>query len=744
MKNSYKKNIVLLKAGFVFVVLLLTTCSCSVFAAGNDTSQITQTYSFQKPQVQHVTINNQVYDQVILTNAEGAGEAGEPDLPAYGVTLLLPQGSTITDITIQPSARVSLGSGYFVEPVEQPVKLSEEGSVPVAPVVNERLYASDDVFPSTLFTKVGTYSFRGYDLLVLLLYPVQYIPHSRTLFYFTDMTVTVNTEKTGVISPLFRNLEKDQIELSNKVDNPSLLSSYTDKTHTLSASDSLDLLILTTKELESGFEPLKAAHDAQGIRTEIKTLNDISLLPNQVTADDVREFIRTEYMNTGIEYVLIGGDDDVVPAKQLWVQAQSDADNMPSDLYYSCLDGTYNYDGDNKWGEPTDGERGKDVDLIAEVYAGRACVGDMSEVNNFVQKTLTYMNSGGYPDGKALFVGELLWAPPDYQTYTYGDDYMDELINGSTAHGYSTKGFPSSKYTIEKLYDQLWGYPPGWPTSAIIEKINGGVRFINHLGHANEVYDMRMVTDDVEALNNTMLPFIYSQGCYAGAFDMGDCIAESFTVKTTHAAFAGVWNARYGWGTAGSTNGPSQRYHREFWDAVFKENITSIGKANQDSREDCLSKINGQCMRWCYYQVNLFGDPTLTFFPPQNTVPSKPATPSGDSIGHTGTNYTFTSSATDPDGDKLYFKWSFGDGTFSSWMGPYNSDDQVSASHNWSKRGKYEVKVKVRDEHRAESDWSDPAPIRMPVDPDFPLLRIILHFLENYFPQLYALLTQQW
>jgi len=251
------------------------------------------------------------------------------------------------------------------------------------------------------------------------------------------------------------------------------------------------------------------------------------------------------------------------------------------------------------------------------------------------------------------------------------------------------------------------------------------------------------MTDDVESLTNTILPFVYTQGCYSGAFDLGDCIAESFSVKTTHAAFAGIFNARFGWGTPGSTNGPSQRYHREFWDAVFKENITSLGKANQDSREDTLSKIKGSCMRWCYYQINLFGDPSLTFFPPQNTAPAKPATPSGVEKGHIGTDYTFTTSATDPDGDKLFYKWSFGDDTFSNWMGPYDSGEEVSVEHNWSKRGNYEVKVMVRDEHRAESVWSDSMPIRMPVLPDFPLLKIILQFLETHFPRLFLLLTEQ-
>jgi hypothetical protein len=35
--------------------------------------------------------------------------------------------------------------------------------------------------------------------------------------------------------------------------------------------------------------------------------------------------------------------------------------------------------------------------------------------------------------------------------------------------------------------------------------------------------------------------------------------------------------------------------------------------ANQDSKEDNLYRINEECMRWCYYEINLFGDPTVSF-----------------------------------------------------------------------------------------------------------------------------------
>jgi hypothetical protein len=356
------------------------------------------------------------------------------------------------------------------------------------------------------------------------------------------------------------------------------------------------------------------------------------------------------------------------------------------------------------------------------------------------------MNTGGYSSGPALMVGEYLWGPPDYPV-TFGDGSMDELINGSHAHHYTTVGMPLNAYTFERLYDHNWSgfdlnYPwtTGWSTAEIISRINNGVRFIDHLGHSSTTYNMRMVPSDIQGLSNTVLPFVYSQGCYAGAFDEGDCMAEYFTVKTTHAAFAAIMCARYGWGTPGSTNGPSQYFNRFFWDAVFGENITSIGKANQDSKEENLKRIYGDCMRWCYYEMNLFGDPTLTLITQNNTPPEKPLTPSGTRTGKVGQSYTFNASTTDPDGDLLYYKWSFGDGTFSAWLGPYKSGEQVSVLHNWSKRGNYEVQVKARDEHRSESDWSDPLPMKMSFISRVPFIEYIFEFFEQHFPRIYLLL----
>ena len=57
-----------------------------------------------------------------------------------------------------------------------------------------------------------------------------------------------------------------------------------------------------------------------------------------------------------------------------------------------------------------------------------------------------------------------------------------------------------------------------------------------------------------------------------------------------------------------------------------------------------------------------------------------------------------------------------GDDTYSGWLGPYDSGEIIKTSHVWSVIGSFEVKVKAKDIHFLESEWSDPLSITMPKD----------------------------
>jgi hypothetical protein len=95
-----------------------------------------------------------------------------------------------------------------------------------------------------------------------------------------------------------------------------------------------------------------------------------------------------------------------------------------------------------------------------------------------------------------------------------------------------------------------------------------------------------------------------------------------------------------------------------------------------------------------------------TFF--LNQKPNIPNKPEGPVAGQIRTEYTFHTSSTDPEEDQLYYKWRWGDGYYSDWLGPNDSGESASATHKWTKSGNYKVRVKTMDTNGAETDWSDP------------------------------------
>jgi len=93
--------------------------------------------------------------------------------------------------------------------------------------------------------------------------------------------------------------------------------------------------------------------------------------------------------------------------------------------------------------------------------------------------------------------------------------------------------------------------------------------------------------------------------------------------------------------------------------------------------------------------------------------PEAPRIPDGPDDGVTDVEYTFSTNTTDPEGDQIYYKFDWGNGEKSEWIGPYNSGDIGSASYIWQEGGDYEVRAKAKDIHNKESNWSEPHTIHI-------------------------------
>ena len=595
-------------------------------------NRLSLSYIFEKPVVSEVEYDDTVYSRIGIPNLYCCiGNPGNPSLPIKGAYILLPHGKQMVDIIVTPEEKHDIVLPYVVEPVAEPVLSSRiDDSALLQP--DEAIYNSQELFPGKFFDLVGQYRYHGYNIVVLSLYPVQYKPADSILTYCPELTVTVYLGESEAKYPLFNGAKKHLEDIVTKVDNPAVARTYLENRTDPVNTETYNLLIITTDSVKHGFEPLKNAHDAEGTETMIYSVEAIVSNPeywvNGTWGDNnpgnpfcegdlggnyemfndtqakIRNFIRHAYVNWSIEYVLLGGDIESVPARLF---ACGPGPLAPSDLYYGCLEGCYNSKADRFWGQENDGQDVTggtgDVDLFAEVYVGRACVDNMIDVGYFVNKTIAYMNTDDADLTQVVMAGQYL------TSYVMGGDYLDDLVH------YIPSG--DSGYNITKLYDRDWPgfdfshpFETGWPKEKIIDHINNGTYMIHNVAHATVDNVMKMTITDVHALTNDKFCFIYSQGCSAGAFDFpigdltDDCIAEYLTIKTAHGAFAGIMNARDVW------IGKGQPFHREFLDALFNENITTFGKAHQDSREDTI--YSGEWTRYHSYGLNFFGDPSLS------------------------------------------------------------------------------------------------------------------------------------
>ena len=524
---------------------------------------------------------------------------GDPLMPVRESTILLPQGMEITSIEARYlDAGLVIASGVQL--------LAAPAAVPFG--TTSDLAAQSVAFVSSSFgqqdaVEYSNYTLCGYNLGTLRIFPIEYDAAADTLIYHSDVSVVVTagaTETDAAVSP--RDSEADRERVVQLVDNPEAIDLYNTAEPTsegvspmLPAAGQYEYVIITSSGLEASFQPLVSQKISRGISATIVTTEYVyanySGTETGDHADKVRNFIADAYANWGTQWVLIGGDVEVVPYRGVYASVGSTVENsLPTDMYYACLDGPWNGDGDGLWGESNDGAGGGDVDLTAEVYIGRAPASNTTEAANFVFKTIQYETTAHPNATTAVWLGEQL----DSQTWgSYSAiPIRDQCI--------------PEDWTLIERYDSAGG----WSGSNFAGDLQGSPHLVNHLGHANETYNARLGNSTVAGLTNADPYFMYSQGCMSGSFDTHDrSIAEQHVVAEC-GAFGVVMNSRYGWYVPGGTPGGSHHYDLEFWDAVFNEGLIHLGEANQDSKDDNLFRVGSTgAYRWIHFETNLFGDP---------------------------------------------------------------------------------------------------------------------------------------
>jgi len=596
----------------LFLILIFTLSAALLLS-----SVIERTYYFEEPKLK----SSGEYTRIFSKDLEIITLPGYPEIPSQEIKLLLPPAEASYTITLEYGEKIEIPKEVDLFPIQQPYPLSYEGNIEFTDE-NLEIYSSELKYPVQNISNTQTQYYKGHSILIGNITPFEYYPLQQKLYYFDSITITIETniasEAENAYNNFYRSSTSPENSISRIVQNPEQLFSYPSEYEMREAE--VDFYIITSSTYEADFASFISFKKSQGYTTELKLTNDIYTEYTGIdNADKIRNFIIDAYQNYGTEYVLLGGDTEIIPHRGFYLAAGSTIDDdLPSDLYFSALDrvGTgagpdWNTDNDSYWGETSE------ADYFAEVMIGRISADSHSEFAAALNKQIMYQNSPVTSDlEKAIMTGENLNNSP----LTWGATYKDEILNGGSYNGYTTAGFPVY-FDIQTQYDRT----ATWSWSELKNKFNNGVNLVNHLGHSNTSYNMKFYTSYVTNGNlttngiNHNFYIIYSQGCYPAAFDNrdsngnygADVIVEAFTtIENGCVAFLG--NTRYGWYNPGGTNSGSQYLDRQFFDSLFGENIYQIAAMHEDSRYDGASQCNGDpWFRWAFYEVTLFGDPSL-------------------------------------------------------------------------------------------------------------------------------------
>lgn len=565
---------------------------------------IEHTYHFSQP----VVSEHDGYQQIGFQGCLPSGMVGEPTLPWQSVSLLLPQGQEAVSIDVEFLDFVELEGSFNLYPGQKPRPISSEEVIPFAK--NESLYRSDEAYPTHCFSNVNTHYLNGAAFAFSGFTPMQYVPATGKVCYAQTVKVTIETTTSrDDHSRMLWLTPENEASIQRLAQNPEILNTYSKRGREIGG---YDMLVITSEAWVPSFGEYINLYNDKGCRTRIVALEDIyASMPGLDPQEQIRNYIIQEYEDNGIQMVSLGGDVSIVPYRSLYCFAQEgDEDQLPADMYYACLDGTLNNDGDDRWGEV-----GED-DLLPELGIGRLPFNNEAQFETIMHKTFSYLQNPVLGE----FTSPIFGAEHLGDGY-YGSDDMERLIGENNDFDYTTYGYP-----VDYSFKRYYATPTiNWSGSAFRDVIGTGGQYVHHVGHANTDvvanWNMSTMGDQFFANNdgihhNYML--FHSHGCICGDFSHACILEKMVTIETGFVVTTG--NSRYGWYMPWG-DGMAAHIHREMVDGYCHDHIPSVGMALREGKIASAPWVaipveegqeeNGY-LRWNIYCLNVLGDAALS------------------------------------------------------------------------------------------------------------------------------------
>lgn len=374
-------------------------------------------------------------------------DIGEPALPVLEKFFLLPPGATVDSVVVDEIKGFVLATGVQVATLQWP-RLPE---LPVPDSVAPRI--KNGKFPEAPAELGYLGDMRGARIAVLRLFPLGYDLDKGEVWFNQTFRLRIfytdGSGETGWVTGPWAEFINDLVE------NPGLPPSPNWGT---------DYIIITSEALAGSFGRLLEWKTKKGMNGKIFTVEWItSVYPGVDRQERIRNFIKDAYERLGVSFVLLGGNQYVVPMRMAYqpMGYPQYGDSVPTDLYYACLDGDWNPDGDHHWGEWPD-----TVDFLPDVFVARVPVSQVSEAEAYIDKLIRYETEGPTCPTRAVVHASDLFSAGD------GAYYGRRVA----------RHFPGD-FRLDSLYEATIGHDI--TSKEILDTLNQGPGYLFMIGHGN-------------------------------------------------------------------------------------------------------------------------------------------------------------------------------------------------------------------------------------------------------------------
>jgi len=460
---------------------------------------------------------------------------GEPNVPMKVLEVDIPANAEVDSVSLKPELLKTV-ENITLLPNSEPLPVGQLILEKEKVTINTQVYEQKEAYPGKFYELITVGYSGGRKVVLLKTFPAQFFPALKKVeFYRLTGSLKFKAESVSQAPGQALATKDYQAEIGPERWKEFESTEFYERVKPFRPL-TVDYVIIAADLFYCPARDLAAHHTSKGTKTAVVRSKEIlARFSGMDPADKIRNFIKCAYARLKIKWVLFFGDvspEDkcdvaMVPTRMVVDPAPYggvDDGWIPCDYYYACLDGTWDVNGNGKYGEAAD-----NPDLLPEICVGRLPVNTFDDAQKIVQAIMKYENTPPAAKGALVAANDLGWGGHEVG---FKNDNIIPILK-SCAFAAVSKQF-EKEGTLS--------------VSTFANAVNAGLDFIQYYGHGSPTSTQLMSAAQVKSLlsSTESYPVVFSLSCSTSRYDGNESFGEAWIECTKASAYIGSTRVAYG------------------------------------------------------------------------------------------------------------------------------------------------------------------------------------------------------